>query len=137
MLDEGLAVLIALLSGEPLEHEGPHYTARGAGFRPSAAVPVWLAGRFGNAAPLRRAASLARRLLRHRPPAGPKTSTRSLPASTPTTRRPASSPAGRSSARPGPGAVAGPGCVLGLTRVGPYDLDLREVRCWWRPGPVI
>ena len=41
MLDEGLEVLTGLLSG---------------GFRPAVDVPIWLAGRFGNRAPLRRAA---------------------------------------------------------------------------------
>ncbi|MEO7447766.1 MAG: LLM class flavin-dependent oxidoreductase, partial [Humibacillus sp.] len=56
MLDEGLAVLTALLSGEPVTHDGPHYSANGAHFRPAPAVPIWLAGRLGNRAPLRRAA---------------------------------------------------------------------------------
>ncbi len=56
MLDEGLEVLTGLLSGEPVDHEGAHYTARDARFQPAPAVPIWLAGRFGNRAPLRRAA---------------------------------------------------------------------------------
>ena len=55
MLDDGLAVLTALLSGEPVSHEGPHYTARDVAFRPAPRVPIWLGGRFGNAVPLRRA----------------------------------------------------------------------------------
>ncbi len=56
MLDEGLAVLTGLRSGEPVDHEGAHYTARDVRFRPAPPVPIWLAGRFGNQAPLRRAA---------------------------------------------------------------------------------
>jgi alkanesulfonate monooxygenase SsuD/methylene tetrahydromethanopterin reductase-like flavin-dependent oxidoreductase (luciferase family) len=56
MLDEGLEVLTALLSGGPVDHHGAHYAAREARFHPAPAVPIWLAGRFGNPAPLRRAA---------------------------------------------------------------------------------
>jgi alkanesulfonate monooxygenase SsuD/methylene tetrahydromethanopterin reductase-like flavin-dependent oxidoreductase (luciferase family) len=56
MLDEGLGVLSGLLSGEAVDHDGDHYAVRGARFSPAAQVPIWLGGRFGNAAPLRRAA---------------------------------------------------------------------------------
>ncbi len=56
MLDEGLEVLTGLLAGEPVDHDGAHYVARDVRFRPAPAVPIWLAGRFGNAAPVRRAA---------------------------------------------------------------------------------
>ena len=56
MLDEGLEVLTSLLGGEPVDHAGAHYAARDVRFRPAPAVPIWLAGRFGNPAPLRRAA---------------------------------------------------------------------------------
>ena len=66
MLDEGLTVLRGLLSGEPVDHEGTHYTARGVTFRPAPDVPIWLAGRFGNKA-AHPAGRTARRLLRHRP----------------------------------------------------------------------
>ncbi|GAA1147734.1 hypothetical protein GCM10009606_28160 [Nocardioides aquiterrae] len=55
MLDEGLEVLTGLLSGEPVAHDGPHYAARDVRFLPAPRVPIWLAGRFPNAAPLRRA----------------------------------------------------------------------------------
>jgi alkanesulfonate monooxygenase SsuD/methylene tetrahydromethanopterin reductase-like flavin-dependent oxidoreductase (luciferase family) len=55
MLDDGLAVLTGLLSGSPLSHDGPYYAARDVRFLPAPHVPVWLAGRFPNAAPLRRA----------------------------------------------------------------------------------
>src|SRR5215212_6983977 len=56
MLDEGLEVLTALLSGREVDHDDVHYAARGVRFRPAPAVPIWLAGRFGNPAPVRRAA---------------------------------------------------------------------------------
>lgn len=56
MLDDGLAVLTGLLAGDPVDHEGAHYAARGVTFRPAPRVPIWLAGRHGNRAPLRRAA---------------------------------------------------------------------------------
>ena len=56
MLDEGLEVLTGLLAGEPVDHDGEHYVARDVRFRPAPAVPIWLAGRFGNRAPVRRAA---------------------------------------------------------------------------------
>ena len=56
MLDEGLEVLTGLLSGAPVDHQGEHYAARGARFLPAPRVPIWLGGRYGNAAPARRAA---------------------------------------------------------------------------------
>jgi len=56
MLDEGIEVLTSLLSGARVDHDGAHHAARDARFRPAADVPIWLAGRFGNRAPLRRAA---------------------------------------------------------------------------------
>lgn len=56
MLDEGLELVTGLLSGEPLDHMGDHYAARNVRFQPAPTVPIWLAGRFGNRAPLRRAA---------------------------------------------------------------------------------
>ncbi|WP_051549360.1 LLM class flavin-dependent oxidoreductase [Nocardioides sp. URHA0032] len=57
MLDDGLAVLTDLLSGGQVAHEGPHYVARDVRFLPAPRVPIWLAGRFPNAAPMRRAAA--------------------------------------------------------------------------------
>jgi len=56
MLDEGLDVLTSLLSGEPVDHDGDHYAARDVRFLPAPVVPIWPAGRFGNRAPVRRAA---------------------------------------------------------------------------------
>jgi alkanesulfonate monooxygenase SsuD/methylene tetrahydromethanopterin reductase-like flavin-dependent oxidoreductase (luciferase family) len=60
MLDESLQLLTAAWSGEPVHHRGPHYTVEGISFRPrpvqEPGVPVWVAVRYGNARPLRRAA---------------------------------------------------------------------------------
>ncbi len=56
MLDEGVEVLAALLTGGPVDHVGTHYAAHDVRFHPAPNVPIWLAGRFGNMAPMRRAA---------------------------------------------------------------------------------
>lgn len=60
LLDEGLAVLDGLWSGEPFSFEGEHYRVSGAEFTPRAVqqprVPVWVAGRWPNRRPFRRAA---------------------------------------------------------------------------------
>ena len=68
MLDEGLAVLMGLTSGQPFQHRGEHYTVdgelpgerRGAQFLPAAVqaprIPIWVAGAWPNKPPLRRAA---------------------------------------------------------------------------------
>jgi alkanesulfonate monooxygenase SsuD/methylene tetrahydromethanopterin reductase-like flavin-dependent oxidoreductase (luciferase family) len=60
MLDEGLAVLAGLWSGEPFSHDGPHYHVENAHFLPRAIqqprVPVWVAGYWPNKPPFRRAA---------------------------------------------------------------------------------
>lgn len=59
MLDEGLALLTALWSGEPVTHEGRHYRAKTEAFaapvqRPR--PPIWVAGTWPYRAPFRRAA---------------------------------------------------------------------------------
>jgi alkanesulfonate monooxygenase SsuD/methylene tetrahydromethanopterin reductase-like flavin-dependent oxidoreductase (luciferase family) len=133
MLDEGLEVLTSLLSGRPVDHHGDHYAARGVRFRPAPAVPIWLAGRYGNRAPLRRAA-------RHdgffvigldRP--------EDLDEVT----------AGLAAHAPSPGLEVvvdlrpeqdvspwlGRGASWVLTRIGPFDLDLAEVRRIVEGGP--
>jgi alkanesulfonate monooxygenase SsuD/methylene tetrahydromethanopterin reductase-like flavin-dependent oxidoreductase (luciferase family) len=60
MLDEGLAVLDGLWSGEQFDFAGEHYRVDGARFLPTPAqsprVPVWIAGRWPNRRPFRRAA---------------------------------------------------------------------------------
>ena len=58
MLDEGLPLLRELLSGQPVDHAGTHFTARDVTFMPAPArpVPFWIAARWPNQRPLRRAA---------------------------------------------------------------------------------
>lgn len=60
MLSEGMDVLTGLLSGEPVHHVGEHYRADGITFQPTAAreggIPIWLAARWPNPVPIRRAA---------------------------------------------------------------------------------
>lgn len=60
MLSEGLDVLTGLLSGGPVHHEGEHYRVDGVTFQPTAArdggIPIWLAARWPNPLPIRRAA---------------------------------------------------------------------------------
>ena len=60
MLDEGLAVVTGLWSGEPFEYQGKHYAVHSAQFLPtpvqSPRIPVWVAGVWPNKAPMRRAA---------------------------------------------------------------------------------
>jgi alkanesulfonate monooxygenase SsuD/methylene tetrahydromethanopterin reductase-like flavin-dependent oxidoreductase (luciferase family) len=60
MLDEHLSVLARAWSGDPVRHLGEHYTVDGIRFLPTPVQrprpPVWVAARFGNPAPLRRAA---------------------------------------------------------------------------------
>ncbi|GAB4453088.1 MAG: LLM class flavin-dependent oxidoreductase [Anaerolineae bacterium] len=60
MLDEALAVLAGLWSGAPFTHEGAHYRVKAARFTPTPVqqprIPVWVAGKWPNRAPFRRAA---------------------------------------------------------------------------------
>jgi alkanesulfonate monooxygenase SsuD/methylene tetrahydromethanopterin reductase-like flavin-dependent oxidoreductase (luciferase family) len=60
MLDESLEILGAAWSGEPVHHRGEHYTVDGMRLLPRPVqrpgVPVWVAGYYGKAKPMRRAA---------------------------------------------------------------------------------
>ena len=133
MLDEGLDVLTALLSGAPVDRRGDHYVARGVRFRPAPAVPIWLAGRYGNRAPLRRAArhdgffvigldgpgdldEVTAALAEHSPPADFEVVV---------DLRPEQDPA----------PWMGRGAAWVLTRIGPFDLDLDQVRRIVEAGP--
>ena len=59
-VDEGLALLHALWSGEPVRHEGAHYRVDAPAFAPAPLqrprIPVWVAGIWPNRRPFRRAA---------------------------------------------------------------------------------
>jgi alkanesulfonate monooxygenase SsuD/methylene tetrahydromethanopterin reductase-like flavin-dependent oxidoreductase (luciferase family) len=60
LLDEGLAMLDGLWSGEPVRSEGGRYRLDGVRFLPRPIqrprIPVWIAGMWPNRAPFRRAA---------------------------------------------------------------------------------
>jgi alkanesulfonate monooxygenase SsuD/methylene tetrahydromethanopterin reductase-like flavin-dependent oxidoreductase (luciferase family) len=60
MLDEALAVMTAAWSGAEVNHRGPHYVLDGLHVNPRPVQlphpPIWVAMRYGNPAPLRRAA---------------------------------------------------------------------------------
>jgi alkanesulfonate monooxygenase SsuD/methylene tetrahydromethanopterin reductase-like flavin-dependent oxidoreductase (luciferase family) len=59
MLDEALGILEAAWTGEPVRHRGEHYTIDAMRFLPRPVqrpgVPIWVAGYYGKAKPLRRA----------------------------------------------------------------------------------
>lgn len=58
-LDEGLEVLAALVSGKRVRHFGAHYTVDDVRMLPTpnsgSKIPTWIAGRWPNRAPMRRA----------------------------------------------------------------------------------
>jgi alkanesulfonate monooxygenase SsuD/methylene tetrahydromethanopterin reductase-like flavin-dependent oxidoreductase (luciferase family) len=60
MLDEGLAVLTGLWSGESFSYQGTHYHVRNARFLPTPVqtprIPIWVGGYWPHKAPFRRAA---------------------------------------------------------------------------------
>lgn len=60
MLDEGAAVLDALVAARPVDHLGPHFVAEGVRFQPRPVQrprpPFWFAARRGHAKPVARAA---------------------------------------------------------------------------------
>jgi alkanesulfonate monooxygenase SsuD/methylene tetrahydromethanopterin reductase-like flavin-dependent oxidoreductase (luciferase family) len=60
MLDESLQILRSAWSGEPMHHVGEHYTVKDLTVLPTpvqpGGPPVWVAARYGNPKPLRRAA---------------------------------------------------------------------------------
>ncbi len=133
MLDEGLEVLTALLGGDPVDHDGTHYAARDVRFLPAPVVPIWLAGRFGNRAPMRRAARydgffvigldgpddvdrVNAGLAEHHPASGFDVVVDLQP-------------------EQDPAEWMDRGASWVLTRIGPYDLDLAEVRRIIQAGP--
>jgi alkanesulfonate monooxygenase SsuD/methylene tetrahydromethanopterin reductase-like flavin-dependent oxidoreductase (luciferase family) len=58
-LDEALDIVRGLTSAEPFAHRGAHYTVEESVFTPAGVqrpIPIWVAGRWPNRAPFRRAA---------------------------------------------------------------------------------
>jgi alkanesulfonate monooxygenase SsuD/methylene tetrahydromethanopterin reductase-like flavin-dependent oxidoreductase (luciferase family) len=136
MLDEGLDVLTGLLSGRLVEHLGRHYRAEDVRFLPAPQrpIPIWVAGRYGNRAPLRRAARYDGAFVIGYPgPEGIEQVREAVAADRggiegydvvvdvpPDTD-------------PAPWSAAGATWVL--TRFGPYDLDEEAVRAAVEAGP--
>jgi alkanesulfonate monooxygenase SsuD/methylene tetrahydromethanopterin reductase-like flavin-dependent oxidoreductase (luciferase family) len=59
MLEEALDLIPRLLTGDQVEHTGPHYHISRTAFRPAAVqqpLPIWVAARWPNRAPVRRSA---------------------------------------------------------------------------------
>jgi alkanesulfonate monooxygenase SsuD/methylene tetrahydromethanopterin reductase-like flavin-dependent oxidoreductase (luciferase family) len=58
MLDEGLAILTGLWSGEPFSFQGKHYSVEESRFLPTPVqhIPIWLAAGVPSGKPMRRAA---------------------------------------------------------------------------------
>ena len=60
MLDESLTILTAAWSGQPVHHDGEHYTVNDFEFLPppfrEQGIPVWVGGLAGRSKPLQRAA---------------------------------------------------------------------------------
>ncbi|HXH79812.1 LLM class flavin-dependent oxidoreductase [Nocardioides sp.] len=133
MLDEGLEVLTSLLSGAPTDHDGAHYAARDVRFQPAPAVPIWLAGRFGNRAPVRRAARYDGFFVIGLD--GPD----DLDAVTADLREHAAAPGFDVvvdlQPEQDPEEWTDCGASWVLTRIGPFDLDLGEVRRIVDAGP--
>jgi alkanesulfonate monooxygenase SsuD/methylene tetrahydromethanopterin reductase-like flavin-dependent oxidoreductase (luciferase family) len=135
LLDDGLALLRGLLSGRPVDGPG---LSREVEFLPGPArpggIPVWVGGRYPNAAPLRRAA-------RHEGAfviSVPTPDDLALVQDTVAAAR--GSLVGfdvvvdlEVGVDPAPWAAAGATWVL--TRIGPYEIDLAEAQRVVRAGP--
>lgn len=138
-LDEGLEVLAGLLSGERVDHDGEHATARGVRFLPTPVrpegIPVWIAGRWPNDPPLRRAARHDGAFLISVPAPDALGAVLDRVGAL----RPASDPRFdlvvdlQPDDDPAPWGAAGATWVL--TRVGPHDIDLEATRRLVRAGP--
>ncbi len=119
LLDEGLDVLTDLLSG---------------GFRPAPTVPIWLAGRFPNRAPVRRAARYdGFFVIGLDGPDDLGTVTEMLDAHD---RGPGFDLVVEIQPEQDPSAWLDRGATWVLTRIGPYALDLAEVRRIVAAGPA-
>ncbi len=142
-LDEGLLVLRQLLSGEPVDHDGPYVPARGVQFLPTATrpggIPFWIGGRWPNRPPLRRAARHEGLFVISVEEPADLTAARTFLAETRAAQ-------GRGLddfdvvLQVAPGAAVQPWADVGatwvLTQVGPYHLDLEAVRDLVRAGPA-
>jgi alkanesulfonate monooxygenase SsuD/methylene tetrahydromethanopterin reductase-like flavin-dependent oxidoreductase (luciferase family) len=138
-LDEGLDLVRRLLSGAVVDHDGVHFAARDVAFQPPATrpggIPFWIGGRWPNVAPLHRAARYDGAFVISVPGPSGLAQVRNTVAAA----RPGGLggfdlvvelPVGED---PEPWGAAGATWVL--TRVGPYEMDLDDVRRVVRAGP--
>ncbi|WP_210504349.1 LLM class flavin-dependent oxidoreductase [Nocardioides xinjiangensis] len=134
MLDEGLEVLSGLLGGGRVDHQGEHHAARGVTFRPAPDVLIWLAGRFPNRAPLRRAARYDGFFVIGLD--GPGDLERTVSALAEHDPAPGFDVVVDLRPEQDPGPWLDRGASWVLTRIGPFDLDLDEVRRVVASGPA-
>jgi alkanesulfonate monooxygenase SsuD/methylene tetrahydromethanopterin reductase-like flavin-dependent oxidoreductase (luciferase family) len=136
MLDEGLDVLTGLLTGGLVEHLGRHYRAEDVRFLPAPErpIPIWIAGRYGKRAPLRRAARYdGAFVIGHPGPEGVSAVREAVAAQRGDLDGYDVVVEIGSDADPAPWLAAGATWVL--TRFGPYDLDAAVVRAAIDAGP--
>jgi alkanesulfonate monooxygenase SsuD/methylene tetrahydromethanopterin reductase-like flavin-dependent oxidoreductase (luciferase family) len=137
-LTEGLELLTALLSGRSVHHRGERYVADGVTFLPAphrdTGIPIWLAARWPRRAPVRRAAKYDGLFTIGLE--GPEniTALREWVAR----ERSGDAPL-EFVVQAGPGEDPAPWAAAGatwlLTQLGPYRLDLTEVRTVVEAGP--
>ena len=136
-LTEGLEVVTGLLSGRSVHHIGTYYTVDGVCFLPPPArpggIPIWLAAHWPHLKPLRRARRYGGVFVIGTP--GPDQLaewTRSIAPMVPRAgfEVVVSGPPGED---PAPWSRAG--ATWWLTGLGPYDIDVDEVRAVVRAGP--
>jgi alkanesulfonate monooxygenase SsuD/methylene tetrahydromethanopterin reductase-like flavin-dependent oxidoreductase (luciferase family) len=138
-LTEGLDVLTGLLAGEPVHHRGPQYTADGVTFLPRPwrpeGIPIWLAARWPNQPPLRRAAGHGGVvMIQLTDPAQLVDLRERLVNAGADLDRFDIVIVGKPGDDPGPWAEAGATWLL--TQLGPYHLDLDEVLAVATAGPL-
>ena len=137
-LTEGLEVLTGLLSGAPVQHRGARYVADDVTFRPAPArpggIPIWLASRWPSRRPVRRAARFDGLF--------------TIGLDAPGNLRTLTDWVGQARMRPepfelvvhgAPGDDPAPWAAAGatwfLTQLGPYHLELAQVRAVVDAGP--
>jgi alkanesulfonate monooxygenase SsuD/methylene tetrahydromethanopterin reductase-like flavin-dependent oxidoreductase (luciferase family) len=142
MLDEGLGLLGALLSGDEVDHHGDHYTAAGVRFLPTPVqqrLPIWVAARWPNRRPLRRAAKYDGAFIIDITPPDLPAAISAIEAASVDVGRPAGLGGydvvvqGVPGADPKPWAAAGATWLL--TSFDPFTVDADEVRAAIAHGP--
>jgi len=135
LLDEGLDVCVALWSGQEVHHRGDAFVVDGLRFGPAPVQrphpPVWVAGRWPNRAPLRRAARYQGYFpVQVDDPDQLAELVADLPPTAPGFDVAVAGPAGRD---PRPFAAAG--ATWWLTGFSPFEVTLDEAMAVARAGP--